>query len=207
MPGQVIHSTVSLQIDAHALRAPVPPLWCLCQGCTLPLAISETVKMITQIQSLRHTGKAMQEWLLSGFTDITRSYIHSFSLHRNPISPVSLLLCAYTIASPLTHLCDTNWKGTHCLWIFHTLLCTNKMNSAFCICWYRNISKVPSRARLECVLWGGVVVISVQLRWLQAAEQECLPWSPHQTAAHENSKIISNLKFQRHLIFWRSTII
>lgn len=95
VPGRVIHSTVPLQIDPHALRASVPPVCSLCQGCTLPLAILETVKMLKQIQSLRHNGEDMQEWLLSGFTDVTRSYIHSFSSHRNPLTWFSPALCIY----------------------------------------------------------------------------------------------------------------
>lgn len=51
--------------------------------------------MIKQIQRLRHKGKDMQEGLLSGFTDVTRSYVHSFSFHRNPVTCFSLALCIY----------------------------------------------------------------------------------------------------------------
>lgn len=74
------------------VRASGPPVHHMCEGCTLPLAVLEAVK-IKQIKHLRRHEEHMQEWLLGGFTDRTRSPIHSSSIHRNLITCFSLALC------------------------------------------------------------------------------------------------------------------
>lgn len=46
----------------------------------------------------------MQEQLLGGFIEVTRSYIHSSSLHRNLITCFSLALCAYDSFTPNNYI-------------------------------------------------------------------------------------------------------
>lgn len=139
--------------------------------------------------------------------DITRSYIHSFSLNRNPITCFSLALCTYDSFTTNSYIFVRSTERALTAFEYFTHCCALIKWTLHSISGDTEISPNFPRESGWSVHCKAVAVISVQLQWLQTAKQECLLWSLHQMTAHENSKMISNLKFQRRLTFRRSTII
>lgn len=183
------------------LRASGPPGHHRCEGCTLPLTVSEAVKTIKQIKHLGRHEEPVQARLLGGFIGRTRSPF-TRPLYTETLPPVPLLLRV----SPLT---ITPWWDQ----LKRHTLPSNV--SQIATCWEVNLAFVVSQNYLQTARHGQARAHTEELcdshsrpgcRDYRALNTSVCSAGFIRRLHTKNSKLISSLRLLEHLILWRWTI-